>query len=160
MDDDDLLAELMPRLTRLSAALSRGRLVERAVAAAGIGPERPALSVLVTLHTADRPLRIGEIAARMEVVGPHVTRLVAGLEQRGLVHRVTDPLDLRARLIEQTPDGRAAVERYLGVVLGVFGDALAGWSDDDRRQLGRLLGRLVEDLVAHVATLDDPVSGP
>jgi DNA-binding MarR family transcriptional regulator len=127
--------------------------------AAGVGAERPALSVLVTLHTADRPLRIGEIAARMEVVGPHVTRLVAGLEQRGLVRRVTDPLDQRARLTEQTPDGRAAVERYLGVVLGVFGDALAGWSDDDRRELGRLLGQLVEDLVAHVATLDDPVSG-
>lgn len=160
MDEDDLPAVLLPRLTQLSGAMSRGRLYERGIAAAGLPVERPAVSVLLTLHTAGRPLRIGEIASRMEVVGPHVTRLVAGLEQRGLAHRVTDPDDRRARLIEATPEGRAAIERYLGFVLGTFSEALAGWSADDRRELGRLLGRLVDDLTAHLAAGAAGLSGP
>jgi DNA-binding MarR family transcriptional regulator len=159
MDPDDLPAVLLPRLTQLSGAMNRGRLYDRGVAAAGLPVERPAVTVLVTLHAAGRPLRIGEIASRMEVVGPHVTRLVAGLEQQGLVHRVTDPDDKRARLIEPTPAGRAAIERYLAFVLGTFSDALAGWSADDRRELGRLLARLVDDLSAHLATIDGPISG-
>lgn len=71
-----MLAGLLPRITQLSAVLTRGRVVERAVAAAGIDVDRPALSVLITLHTAGGPLRVGEIATRMQVVGPHVTRQV------------------------------------------------------------------------------------
>lgn len=54
-----MLAGLLPRITQLSAVLTRGRVVERAVAAAGIDVDRPALSVLITLHTAGGPLRVG-----------------------------------------------------------------------------------------------------
>ncbi|WP_455711655.1 MarR family transcriptional regulator [Streptomyces griseoluteus] len=54
---------------------------------------------------ADRPLLIGQIAERMQVVGPHVTRQVQSLERRGLVHRVSAPHDRRAGLIEPTREG-------------------------------------------------------
>ncbi|WP_228447233.1 MarR family winged helix-turn-helix transcriptional regulator [Streptomyces paludis] len=96
-----------------------------AVEAAAIHVDRSALSVLLSLHTADRPLRIGEIAARMQVVGPHVTRQVNELERRGLVVRVTDPDDQRARLIEATPDSAKATERYIGAIIDWLADALA-----------------------------------
>lgn len=145
-----MLAGLLPRITQLSAVLTRGRVVERAVAAAGIDVDRPALSVLITLHTAGGPLRVGEIATRMQVVGPHVTRQVNELERRGLVHRVADPVDQRARLVEMTSGAADAVGRYLREVLGWFSGAMAGWSEQDRADLTRLLGRMVDDLTAQV----------
>lgn len=152
--DDGLLAVLLPRLTQLSSVLNRSHLYERAVEAAGVTLERPAMGVLVVLHTTGEPLRVGEIAARQQVVGPHVTRQVNALERRGLVRRVTDPLDQRARLVEPTPEGAAVVGRYLETVLGFFTDALADWPERDRQELGRLLARLVDDLSARLAALD------
>src|SRR5690606_29792779 len=91
---DDQHAELLavlPRITRLSAALTRSRVTDRAAEAAGLALDRPAVGVLISLRTAGTPLRIGEIAERMQVVGPHVTRQVQALEKRGLVRRVADP---------------------------------------------------------------------
>ncbi|RNG26714.1 MarR family winged helix-turn-helix transcriptional regulator [Streptomyces botrytidirepellens] len=156
MHDDDLLAELLPRLTQLSNVLNRGRMYEQAAAAAGISLERPAMAVLGILKTAGRPLRIGEIADRMQVAGPHATRQVQGLEQRGLVHRIADPDDQRARLIDLTPEGASTADRYMRTVLGWFTGALAHWPDQDRRDLGRLLGRMVDDLTAHLSATDGP----
>jgi DNA-binding MarR family transcriptional regulator len=150
MADDGMLAELLPRISQLSNVLNRGQVFERAVAAAGIAVDRPALSVLITLRMAGRPLRVGEIATQMQVVGPHVTRQVNELERLGLVRRVTDPADSRARLVEMAPEGGAAIERYMGEVFGWFTTAMAGWSAQDRDDLGRLLGRMVDDLTAHL----------
>lgn len=78
------------------------------------------------------------------------------LERRGLVVRVTDPDDQRARLIELTADGAAAAGRYLDTVLGWFTGAVADWSDEDRQTFGRLLGRFVDDLTARIVDLDGP----
>ncbi|MFJ1645549.1 MarR family winged helix-turn-helix transcriptional regulator [Streptomyces sp. NPDC088258] len=150
----DVLA-VMPRLTQLQSAISRGRLVERATEAADIRLDRPAMSVLLTVGLAKKPLRIGEIAQKMQVVGPHVTRLVQELERRGLVHRVTDPLDRRASLIEPTAEGSAAAERYTRSIVGWFTEAISGWSEEDRQVLGHLLGRFADDVTAHLAALDE-----
>lgn len=150
----DVLA-VVPRLAQLSNAVNRGRLAERAAEAAGLALDRPAVGVLVTLHVADRPLRIGEIAERMQVVGPHVTRQVQALERRGLVHRVADPHDRRASLIEPTQEGAQAANRYAGSLVGWFAEAIADWTDEDRADLGRLLGRLVDDVTAHLGRLEE-----
>jgi DNA-binding MarR family transcriptional regulator len=149
----DLLA-ILPRLTQLGTVLNRSHLVERAMERVGIPLDRPAMSVLVVVQLAGRPLRVGEIAKRMEVVGPHVTRQLHGLERRGLVHRVTDPEDQRARLIELTPTGAAAAGRYLQTMLGWFTDAVVDWSVEDRQTFGQLLGRFVDDLVSRLAVID------
>lgn len=158
-DDDgdggiDLLA-VLPRLTQLGSVLNRSNLVERAMERVGIALDRPAMTILVVVQLAGKPLRVGEIAKRMEVVGPHVTRQLHELERRGLVQRITDPDDQRARLIELTPTGAAAAGRYVQAVLGWFTDALADWTEPDRQTFGRLLGRFVDDLVARLAVLDD-----
>jgi len=151
MPADEPLLGLLPRLTQLSNTLSRGRLYERATAAAGVTLERPAMTILVVLATAGEPLRIGRIAEQMQVAGPHATRHVQGLEHRGLVERVVDRDDQRARLIALTADGRAATDRYLGAVSGWFTDALADWTAKDRNDLTRLLGRMVDDLTGHLS---------
>ncbi|MFF0753041.1 MarR family winged helix-turn-helix transcriptional regulator [Streptomyces sp. NPDC004267] len=154
------LMVLLPRLAQLGTAINRGDLVERAMEQAGSGLDRPAMNVLVQLRMADGPLRVGEIAHRMQVVGPHVTRQVNELERRRLVRRVVDPDDQRARLIEATAEGTASTERYLKAIFDSFNQALAGWSTEDRDTLGRLLGRFTDDLVTHLATLDAQDRGP
>lgn len=146
---------ILPRLERLSNAISRGRLAERAAEAAGLNLDRPALGVLVSLRLAGTPLRIGEIAERMQVVGPHVTRQVQALERRGLVQRVADPHDRRASLIEPTAAGTEATDRYTGTMIAWFSDAIRDWSGQDRQDLARLLGRLADDVTAYLSRLDD-----
>lgn len=152
------LLELLPRLTQLSTTLSRGQLYERATATAGVSLERPSMTILVVLATAGEPLRIGRIAEQMQVAGPHVTRHVQGLEHRRLVERVVDPGDQRARLIALTAAGRAVTDRYLSAVSGWFTGALAGWTAEDRSELTRLLGRMVDDLGDHLTALEDAES--
>lgn len=146
---------VLPRLMQLGAVLNRSQLMERAMDRVGIPLDRPALTVLVTLRMAGQPLRVGEIAARMQVVGPHVTRHLHDLERRELVRRTADPDDQRARLVELTPEGGEVAGRYLEAVLGWLGDAVTSWSDEDRDTFGRLLVRFVDDLAAHLTALDE-----
>lgn len=155
MTSEDDLRSVLGGFTRVSNAIRRGRLEERAMDRAGIALERPALTVLITLQTAGKPLRIGEIANQMQVVGPHVTRLLPDLERRGLVERVVDPDDQRARLIAMTDDGRRIVERYLGTVIGWVREVLDGWAPDDRTAFLTLLKRFGDDFVVKIQALDD-----
>ncbi|MDT0433965.1 MULTISPECIES: MarR family winged helix-turn-helix transcriptional regulator [Streptomyces] len=157
---DPAALAVLPRLAQLSNAVTRGRLAERAAEAAGLTLDRPATGVLLTLHTAGRALRIGEIADRMQVVGPHVTRQVQALERRGLVRRVGDPQDRRASLIEPTPEGAAAVDRYAGSLIGWFTETIGHWPEQDRADLGRLLGRLADDVTARLTALEETQDPP
>ncbi|WIX79589.1 MarR family transcriptional regulator [Amycolatopsis carbonis] len=145
---------VLPRLMQLSTVLNRSHLGERAMEQAGLALDRPALTVIITLQMAGKPLRVGEIATRMQVVGPHVTRHLNALEKRDLVRRVADPDDQRARLIELTPEGAAAAGRYLQAILSWFSEAVADWSVEDQRTFGTLLNRFVDDLTARLSEVD------
>lgn len=101
----DATTGLLPHLLQLRTLLNRGQLYEQAVQDAGVTLDRPAMTILVVLDAAEHPLRVGEIATRMHVVGPHVTRHLNSLEKRALIKRVPDPEDQRARLIALTPPG-------------------------------------------------------
>ncbi|QIS14736.1 MarR family winged helix-turn-helix transcriptional regulator [Nocardia arthritidis] len=153
-ESDDIMGELFPRLTLLSAVLNRGRLYDNIIRSAGLSLERPAMTILVILDGAGEPLRVGEIATQMQVEGPHVTRHINGLEQRELVARVVDPDDRRARRVALTSQGQRLVDRYTSEVRDWFAGALSGWSAADRRQLATLLERLADDLVAHRSTTE------
>lgn len=155
MSDKTDFSAVLAGITQVGNALRRGRIEERAMQRSGIAVERPGLTVLITLQTAGQPLRIGEIANRMQVVGPHVTRLLPDLERRGLVERVVDPDDQRARLIAITDDGTGTVQRYLGTVLGWMREALEDWSPEDRTMLLTLVQRFANDFAGRIARLDD-----
>ncbi|WP_255953020.1 MarR family winged helix-turn-helix transcriptional regulator [Streptomyces odontomachi] len=157
--DTDVMG-VLPHIAQLSNAFSRGSLAERAMDSAGLSLDRPAMSVLVSVHLADHPLRIGEIAERMQVVGPHVTRQVQELERRGLVRRVADPHDRRASLIEPTETGAAAADRYTTTLLGWFNQAIAHWPEQDRDDFGRLMRRFVDDLTVWLTSFEDDGTPP
>jgi DNA-binding MarR family transcriptional regulator len=159
MDDtaDDCsfdLAALFPRLSQLGTLANRSHLVERAMDQAGISLDRPAMTVLITVETAGQPLRVGEVARRMQVVGPHVTRVLHDLERRDLARRLPDPDDRRAQLIALTPAGSAIARRYVQTILAWITEAMADWPAADRQAFSRLLTRFLDDLAARLSAIE------
>jgi DNA-binding MarR family transcriptional regulator len=70
-------------------------------------------TLLSALATVDRigPLTLGELAAAERVQPPSMTRVVAKLEERGLVVRSVDPQDRRVARLEVSADGRRLLHR-------------------------------------------------
>lgn len=60
---------------------------------------------LRTVAKADGPVRMGEIAARLDIAPRSATSLVDGLEQAGLIARAADPDNRRSVLVVLTPAG-------------------------------------------------------
>src|SRR6266704_3226193 len=102
------VAELDRALTRIAYLLTRNR--RNGLTAAGVPLDRAAVTVLLELADSGA-MRPGELAARLEVEAPHVTRQVQRLEKAGYAARGADPEDRRAQLIQLTPSGAAAAGR-------------------------------------------------
>lgn len=71
------------------------------------GPRASALSVIVFRG----PLTMSALAEAEQVRAPTITRLVDGLERRGLVRRVSDPADGRVQLVEATAAGKRLLQK-------------------------------------------------
>jgi DNA-binding MarR family transcriptional regulator len=69
------------------------------------------LTALATLYHRG-PMTVGELAGAERVKPPSMTRIVAGLEERGLVTRVSSAHDRRVQHVSVTDAGRAAHEEY------------------------------------------------
>lgn len=69
------------------------------------------LRLLRTLDRCDRPQRLGELAATLDVAPRSVTSKVDQAEQDGWVRRVPDPDDRRATLVELTDAGHDLLDR-------------------------------------------------
>lgn len=94
----------------------------------------------IAQRIADEGTRLTELADRAQVTKQTASLLVAALEREGLVERVPDPADGRARLIRLSERGREAGERAKEVVMGVERE----WAE----HLGpELTGQLREALV-------------
>jgi DNA-binding MarR family transcriptional regulator len=91
-----------------SAAIHFLRRVAREDDAGGVSPARlSALSVVVYAG----PLTLGELAAAEGVRPPTMTRIVAALEEDGLVRRETAPDDGRVTIVRVTAKGARAIDR-------------------------------------------------
>ncbi len=145
MDD---IVELERALTRVSHLLTRAKQHDRTVAEAGVAVDRASVPLLRVLAD-EEPMRLGELAARLTVEAPHVTRQVQRLERTGFVERVADPADGRAQLVRLTMAGRETVEAIRAVGRRWMSEALAEWEPEDRRRLAELFHRMVDDFLEH-----------
>jgi DNA-binding MarR family transcriptional regulator len=93
--------ELAGRL-RLTIARTARRL--RQEAGIELSPSLTAALATVERHG---PLTPSELAARERIQRPTATRVLARLEEEGLVARTPDPQDRRSSLVSATPAGRA-----------------------------------------------------
>ena len=97
----ELAARLRLVLNRLARRL-------RSQAAGDLSPSL--ISALVSIELLG-PITLGELAVRELVRPPSVTRMVAALEERGLVRRETDPADRRIARVSLTGEGRRTLRR-------------------------------------------------
>ena len=90
--------------TRLRYALTRTARRLRQESSTGLSPALTAALSTVERHG---PLTPSELADAERVQRPTATRIVARLEDQGLISRAADPADGRASLISITDEGRA-----------------------------------------------------
>src|SRR5579863_7960663 len=102
---DELVTSTADRLHSVAIHLLR-YLRKQDVASGLTAPRLSALSVVVFAG----PLTLGALAAAEQVRPPSMTRIVASLQESGLVQRVPGETDRRQVLITATPDGRRLLE--------------------------------------------------
>jgi DNA-binding MarR family transcriptional regulator len=92
--------------------------------------------------------RLTDLAEQTQVTKQTASLLIAALEQEGLVERVPDPADKRARLIRFTPKGRTAADRALEVVM----DVEQKWNE----HLGPELATALRQALTKLREITDP----
>ena len=73
----------------------------------------------IAQRIADEGSRLTDLAAQAQVTKQTASLLVAALERQGLVERIPDPADGRARLIRFTTKGRGASNLAREIVMSV-----------------------------------------
>jgi DNA-binding MarR family transcriptional regulator len=137
--------ELMVAIQRLGRLMSSRRVSDRIRSAADADVSRQGMQILRVLHR-EGELAIAGLAAAAGMDVSAVSRQVRSLEQAGLVQRAPAVRDGRVALVSLTPPGSEVARRIRSVGLSHLTESLSGWSPRDRRELGRLLARLVDDL--------------
>ncbi len=77
---------------------------------------------------------------------PTLSRILDGLEARGLVERRPDPDDGRGRLVYPTAAGRRLRTRLVPLARAIVERAIAGIADEDLEGMRRTLMRIVANI--------------
>jgi DNA-binding MarR family transcriptional regulator len=134
----DTTFELAELLIYAARRLRRGSTAQLAP----LGLTNAQARVLAIVATAGRPLRMAEIAARLEVVPRSVTTMVDGVEAAGLIVRSADPDDRRSVLVNLTARGHALLESLERARRVTAENVFGRLADHERADLARLLGAL------------------
>ena len=126
--------ELADRLH--SAAIHLLRRLRREDDASGLpAPQLSALSVIVF----GGPITLGALAAAEQVRPPTITRVVATLEESGLVVRETDDADRRVARVKATAKGTRLLQEGRQRRVATLADSLTALSAGDRALLASAL---------------------
>ncbi len=107
----------------------------------------PATADAALVQLADHPEQtIEELRRRTGLTHSATVRMVAQLEQRGLIERGRTDRDRRAVVLALTAAGHDAADRVLANRAEVLSNILEPLGEDDRRELERLLGSLLDSL--------------
>jgi DNA-binding MarR family transcriptional regulator len=108
-----------------------------------VDPAQAGLLYTLKCHGA---MRLGDVADAMKLDASTVSRHVHQLGEKGFLQRDSDPEDARARIIDISPEGRAALKTTFDQRRAFVADAVADWSERDRDQVRTLLTRLTAAL--------------
>jgi DNA-binding MarR family transcriptional regulator len=131
--------------SRLRLAVARTARRLRQEAGGGLSPTLTAALASIDNHG---PLTPSELADRERIKRPTATRLIASLEENGLVARTSDPTDRRSSLITTTPEGRDLMRTLRTRKDAYLARRLTKLTADERETLARaaeLLERLLEE---------------
>jgi DNA-binding MarR family transcriptional regulator len=100
---------------------------------------------LRVISHADEPLRMAELADRLDIVPRSVTTLVDALESARLVRRAADPANRRSILIVLAPAGEQVLARMRAARLRAADELFAPLTAEQRQTLRDLLAALEPD---------------
>ena len=107
------------------------------------------VSLLARLHRAGRPMTATQLAARERLQPQSLTRLIADLEQRGLIRRTPDESDRRHLWIDIAPKGsellRADARRQNAWLARAMAERLTPAERDTLHAAAALLERLADE---------------
>lgn len=132
-----------PLAPRLRLVITRVARRLRQEAGGGLTPSLNAALATVARHG---PLTPSELAAREQIQRPTATRVIARLEDDGLVARTADPADRRSCLIALTDEGQTLVAELRTRKDLFLAERLRGLSAEDRATLARAAA-LLEQLM-------------
>ncbi len=107
------------------------------------GPRASALSVIVFRG----PITMSALAEAEQVRRPTITRLVDGLERRGLVRRVNDPADGRVQLVAATAAGRQLLQKGRARRVERLMQGVMQLSEEEQRVLARAADLMEQSLL-------------
>lgn len=88
-----------------------------------------------------------ELARRIGIEGPTFTRMLAALESEGLIERIPDPSDRRAKLLKLTPAGTEALHDIMTVSGTLRDEVLCDLSEDELRAVNDVTRRLLPKVI-------------
>lgn len=122
---------------------------------AGVSIDRALRQLLVRISM-EGPIGVGELGVRVGRDHTTVSRQAAKLEQLGFVKRVANKRDRRISTLSITADGRDMVETLEAARARMFSSLLEPWSEQDQKELIRLMSRLVGDTKERLDVLMKP----
>lgn len=120
----------------------RERITSHALAKTVHPDMEPAAYGILTLLQSDGSLRATDIALRMGVGKPAISRQLAALERLGLITRRLDPEDARSQRVVLTPAGECRLGVAQAGSRSAFTALLRSWTQDDIETLCTLVSRL------------------
>jgi DNA-binding MarR family transcriptional regulator len=136
---DTTTGEIDGALLSVARVMNQVRVHAKLRAEAGVDVDRAGAAVLYKLLVEEESLRLCDLAERLGIDSPAVTRKVQQLEHLGLVARSPDPVDGRASRLVLTRDGKRSIERLLDARRLWLEELLADWPTSDRQEFARLL---------------------
>jgi DNA-binding MarR family transcriptional regulator len=120
---------------------------------------RPGRAGVVRALSAREGISQKELAEVLHLSAPTVTRMLQGLEHDGLVARWTDEADQRITRIRLTDAGRVQSDKQRGAFEAYIASTVGTLSDDDKRELARLLTIVATNTADALKNLDAPPPG-
>jgi DNA-binding MarR family transcriptional regulator len=152
--DDAATDDLQQVLAAMSYLLTRPQAHDWLRSKAQVRIGRADVQLLLALEANGGSCRVGDLAGRLLVEASHVTRQVAGLQSQGLVERLPDPGDRRARNISITPEGSAILVRLRATSREILRHVLHDIDPAEIAATVRVLRRVIEHYALAVRAHD------
>ena len=135
-------AEISAEIADLMAAVSRRIRIDANRDLGPLGVTWAQVRALRTLARADGPVRMSDLAARLDIARRSATSVVDELVGRGLVERRDDPADRRAVAVVVTQHGVRLLDKLRARRRAAASALTAGLSISELTTLHDLLARL------------------
>jgi DNA-binding MarR family transcriptional regulator len=150
LGNDEPIGEIESALHGLTQALKQARLTEYLLGKARVDVDRAGFALLYALYLENTSLRLTDLAVRLQIEAPAVTRKAQQLERSGLVSRTRDQDDGRATLLQLTKEGHRTIARILDVRREWLNTLLSDWPEAKQIEFARLVRLFTESVNQHL----------